>query len=188
MSEVSISSELDRLAEEFVSAWKVDQNTLPVLPFDAQWRSVAEAGTAPDDQVYWQPTRRSEPFSFDGIAQALEVDVPEVCGEYFGHFWSSSIPVLWGERPFELLQLWNAEDENNLMHNLLGHAMEKRRVREPLTLFFAVVDDARFLSLDAQTGAVMLEEVGGSRPEEVAADLGSLLSSVSAVATADVED
>ncbi len=49
-------------------------------------------------------------------------------------------------------------------------------------MFFAVVDDARFLSIDVTHGAVLLEEVGGSRPEEVAADLGSLLSSVTAIA------
>lgn len=187
-TEEAITRELDRLADEFVTKWKTQRGTLPSTAFDDQWRSVAEVERVGESEVYWQPTRRSETLSFQGVSDALETSLPPVCETYFGHFWSASIPVLWGERPFELLQLWNADDENNLMHNLLGHALEKRRVREPLTLFFAVVDDARFLSIDADSGAVMLEEVGGSRPEEVADSLASLLSALTAVVAVDDDD
>lgn len=179
----NIAQELDRLAAEFIDACAARDGTLPTLPYDADWQSVAIVGPAPDEQVYWRPARRSDPFSLSGLSSALDVSLPAACADYFGHFWSGSIPVLWGERPFELLQLWNAEDENNLMHNLLGHSLEKQRVREPLTVFFALVDDTRFLSVDAASGAVLLEEVGGERPEEVAADLAALLSSVTAVAS-----
>ena len=178
----NIAQELDRLAAEFIDACAARDGTLPTLPYDAEWESEAIVGRAPDDQVFWRPTRRSDPFSLSGLSSALEAKLPTECADYFGYFWSGSIPVIWGERPFELLQLWNGEDENNLMHNLLGHSLEKKRVREPLTVFFALVDDARFLSVDVASGAVLLEEVGGERPEEVAADLATLLSSVTAVA------
>ena len=177
-----IAHELDRLASEFITAVDRRLGTLPTAPSEPGWTSHAITGPADSDTVYWRPVRRGDAFSLNGLSTALETELPAVCGAYFGHFWSGSIPVLWDERPFELLQLWNPEDENNLMHNLLGHALEKKRIREPLTVFFAVVDDARFLSVDAATGAVMLEEVGGERPEEVAADLESLLESVTAIA------
>ncbi len=182
-----VSQELDRLAAEYVAAVEARSGSLPTVPYDPEWKSVAIVGRASDEQVYWQPTQRHDPFSFDSIASALEIELPKDCDEYFGHFWSGAIPVIWGARPFELLQLWNHDEENNLMHNILGHSLEKKRVREPLTVFFGLVDDARFLSVDANSGAVMLEEVGGGRPEEVAADLASLLSSVTAVAESGVD-
>ncbi len=174
--------QMDRLAAEFIEAVQQRDGTLPTVPHEPDWDSVAITGSAGSDLDFWRPTRRHEPFSLEGLSGALESELPEVCAAYFGHFWSASIPVMWGERPFELLQLWNPDDENNLLHNLLGHSLEKKRVREPLTVFFAVVDDERFLSVDATSGAVMLEEVGGARPEEVAADLGSLLSAVTSIA------
>lgn len=177
-----VREQLDRLAAEFLSAVAARDGTLPSASYEPDWPSPAMDGFTEDGRVYWQPTRRTEPFTFDGLSKALETELPAACAEYFGHFWSAGIPVLWDQRPFELLQLWNSEDENNLMHNLLGHALEKKRVREPLTVFFAVVDDARFLSIDATSGAVMLEEVGGARPEEVAANLGALLAAVTATA------
>lgn len=182
MTETPIARELDRLASEFLAAVERRDGTLPKVPHEPDWASPAITGPADGDFVFWRPVRRDDVFSFDGLSSALETELPGDCAAYFGHFWSASIPVMWGERPFELLQLWNPDDENNLMHNLLGHSLEKKRVREPLTVFFAVVDDARFLSVDATTGGVMLEEVGGARPEEVAADLESLLSSVTAIA------
>ncbi|MFK8028848.1 MAG: SecY-interacting protein Syd [Gammaproteobacteria bacterium] len=186
--ELDITQELDRLAVEFIDACAEGDGSLPSAPFDADWDSLAIVGRAPDDHIYWRPTRRTEPFSMSGMSTALEATFPDACEAYFGHFWSGSIPVIWGERPFELLQLWNAEDENNLMHNLLGHSLEKKRVREPLTVFFALIDDARFLSVDVASGAVLLEEVGGERPEEVATDLAALLSSVTAVASTAVDE
>ena len=182
MTATSIVVQLDRLASEFISAVEKRDGTLPTAPHEPDWESLAISGSADSGLVYWQPTRRHEAFSLEGLSKALEAELPTECADYFGHFWSGSIPVMWGERPFELLQLWNNDDENNLKHNLLGHSLEKKRVREPLTVFFAVVDDARFLSVDAATGAVMLEEVGGQRPEEVAADLAALLFSVTAIA------
>ena len=181
-SRLSVPQELDRLASEYVAAVEARDGGLPTVPYDPEWESVAVVGRACDEQMFWQPALRHDSFSFEAIASALEAELPKECDEYFGHFWSGAIPVIWDERPFELLQLWNHDDENNLMHNILGHSLEKKRVKEPLTVFFALVDDARFLSVDAESGVVVLEEVGGGRPEEVASDLASLLSSVTAVA------
>lgn len=169
---------------EYVAAVQRRHNRLPSVPHDSEWPSLAIVRTE-GDEAFWQPTRRHDPLTFDGLSRALEIDIPEACAAFYGRYWSASIPVIWGERPFELLQLWNDEDQNNLMHNLLGHSLEKKRVREPLTLFFALVDDARFLSIDLASGAVMLEEIDGPRPEEVAADLGALLADVTAVAAID---
>ena len=84
----------------------------------------------------------------------------------------------------ELLQLWNEEDARNLVANWIGHALEKRRAREPLCLFFALVDDTRFLSVVHESGAVVVETVGGRGPQPVSPSLAEFLEACSVVTKA----
>ena len=89
--------------------------------------------------------------------------------------WSASLPVRYLDNDLELLQLWNEQDFEHLLANLIGHALEKRRIRQPLTLFFAFVDDDRLLTLDNQTGVVFLETLGQRQPLEVCPSLAEFL-------------
>lgn len=174
----NIAAQLERIAGEFVQAVQEASGELPTAPRESAWRSECIHSAKNSELVFWRPVRRRDHVDFSGLERALELPFPAELRAFYSHFWSGSITVGWEERNFELLQLWNREDEDNLMHNFLGHALEKKRAREALTLFFGVVDDARFLSCDVATGAVMLEEVGGSKPQQVAEGLEDLLTHV----------
>jgi SecY interacting protein Syd len=78
-----------------------------------------------------------------------------------------------------LLQVWNEQDFERLLQNLIGHALMKRRLEQPMTLFFAVTDDEDYiLSLENDTGRVMLERVGLEPQEMLADNLAQFLSSL----------
>ncbi len=170
----SVTDALQRIADDFITATLARSQRLPVTDYDSQWPSEC-IQSIHGEQAEWRPVRRNNTNVFKGIEDALEIKIPQTLKAYFGYFWSLGIPVSWGDRTFELLFLWNAQDEDNLLHNFLGHILQKKRARETATLFFAVVDEARFLSVDVESGAIVLEELGQKSPQEVCPSLDALL-------------
>ena len=76
-----------------------------------------------------------------------------------------------------LIQLWNKNDFERLIENLLGHAIEKKRSKHQLTIFFANTerDSELFLSIENSTGHVLLEEPGKAPLRKVEKNLATFL-------------
>ena len=118
-----------------------------------------------------------------GLERALDIAVHADVAAYYGAFWSDSIPVQAREGGATLIQIWNERDFERLVANLIGHALQKRRRRESLTLFVAVTDEDEFtISVDNETGAVVLEEPGQPPQRELAGSLAELLGRLEPVA------
>ena len=77
-----------------------------------------------------------------------------------------------------LIMLWNPDDADRLIENLIGHALAKRRAKSPFSVFFACTepDSELFLTVENGTGHVLLEKPGYKPIREVAEDLSSFLS------------
>lgn len=149
-------------------------------PFDPEWRSPCEHHQH-DGQTFWQPNRQAEPVSFDGLANALEHPIhPDICA-YYGAYWSGTLEANSEEGPVSLIQLWNQEDFERLIANLIGHALNKRRSDSGFSVFFANTDpdSELFLSIDNETGFVLLEEPGKKPIREVEESIHSFLARLS---------
>lgn len=155
-----VATAIRRLADEVVERARADTGALPTVEHDPDWPSPCIAGPVADGRVPWHSVPMARAPDFGRLARALEVPIHTDLVQYFGTVWSAPLPVRFEGNELELLQLWNEQDFEHLLANLIGHALEKKRVRQPLSLFFALVDDDRFLSLDNQSGAVGLETVG----------------------------
>ena len=145
-------------------------------PFDPDWRSPAEHHQD-QDRTYWRPVTQSNAISFDGLAHALELDIhPDICA-YYSTYWSGTLPAKSQEGPVDLIQLWNMEDFDRLIANLIGHAMAKQRRKLPFTVFFANTDpdSELFLSIDNATGAILLEEPSGPPLRTIETDIHTFL-------------
>jgi SecY interacting protein Syd len=73
--------------------------------------------------------------------------------------------------------LWNAEDFDRLIANLIGHALAKQKSRHEFTVFIANTDPDTevFLSIDNSSGAILLEEPGKPPLCQVEADIHTFL-------------
>lgn len=170
-----VAHELERILEQFVSLPRA--GGLPRQPFEAEWPSPCQVGE-PDAQglIAWRPRRRDTPPDWSGLERALEVPVHPDVAAFYGTFWSDAIPVRAEEGGATLIQVWNERDFERLVENLLGHALQKARRRDPLTLFVACTDEGDLmLSVDNATGAVVLEQPGTAPQREVAPSLADLL-------------
>lgn len=171
----AVSRELARLLDRYVALH--GEGYLPRQPFDPQWVSPCQAD-APDDRglIGWRPVPRPQPPQWSGLESALEISLHPDVAAFYGSFWCECIPVQAEEGRATLIQVWNDRDFERLVENLLGHALQKRRAGDALTLFVACTDESDFvLSVDNATGAVVLEQPAQRPRRKVADGLAELL-------------
>ncbi|WP_207061968.1 SecY-interacting protein [Motiliproteus sp. SC1-56] len=165
---------LDNFIERFIEAQQTATGALPQIEFDPEWPSPCYQGTAgAGNKVAWKPVRQQTPHPlFDGLATALETEIHPDLRAYYQRYWSDPIPARCAEGDLSLLFLWNEEDYERLRGNLVGHALAKKKQRQPLTLFFACTEPEDYvLSLDNTSGVVLLEQPGRKPLREVAGSL-----------------
>lgn len=145
-------------------------------PFDPEWRSPCELHQD-TGLTYWRPSEQAPPVSFAGLENALECDIHADIKSYYGNYWSGTLEADSEEGRVSLIQLWNQEDFDRLIANLIGHALAKQRLRQPLTIFFANTepDSEMFLSIDNNSGRILLEEPGKPPLREVDSDINRFI-------------
>lgn len=174
------------------------ESTLKTYPrlerwHDPDWPSPCEYGqpfTAPDGEqrILWHPVRRRVAADdLAGLERALEIPIHPDIKDYYGAYWSGGLEATAPQGHVSLILLWNAEDADRLVENLIGHALAKRQARCPFTVFFACTDPEAdtFLSIDNETGRIVLEEPGRPPLRTVADCLEEFLDTLVPAAPAD---
>lgn len=162
--------------------------------YDPQWRSPCEVGDPfasqdPDQQhIHWQPTPRQHLDDFAGLENALECRVHPSIKTYYGAYWSAHLEAKADDGPVSLLQVWNEEDRERLVENLLGHYLVQKRAKGPVSLFFACTepDSDLILTVENTTGAVLLERPGSKPLRQVSDSLAEFLLTLAPAPPADV--
>ena len=145
-------------------------------PFDNEWRSLCEHYQEKNFS-YWSPVKQDIPVSFAGLENALEIEIHPDIKEYYGTFWSGSLEANSSEGPLSLIQLWNEQDYDRLIENLIGHSLNKKKLGAPFTVFFATTDPGSeyFLSIENITGSIVLEEPTNKKIREIDSGINTFL-------------
>jgi SecY interacting protein Syd len=126
---------------------------------------------------------------FSGVERALETEINPNIKSFYGSFWCEVLDAEAEEGAFTLIQVWNPDDFDRLCENILGHAFAKQRINAPLTIFFACTDeDDLILSVENDTGKVVLEHPGQLPIREVASSLAEFLNRVESVVKGENHD
>jgi SecY interacting protein Syd len=157
-------------------------------PFDPERRSPCEIGepfeTDQGTLIAWRPMRRhpdSVTEDFAPVERALEISIHPDIKAYYGAYWSAGLEAEAVDGHVSLLFAWNPEDMERLNENLIGHALSKKVAKgRPMSVFFACTepDSELFLSVDNDSGVVLLEKPGYRPIREVAPDLASFLTTL----------
>lgn len=168
---------LDALLKRFVSSIKLETGLLPVLTDSGLGDSECIRGIdASESGQHWRPVERADSKIFEGLEQALELRFPDALKIFYGSFWSESIYVEHSSGlVFQLIQLWNPEDEERLKENILGHVFAKRKNRLPINYFIACTDGNEVVCLDHESGKVILERPGYRSHQVLAESLDQFL-------------
>ena len=175
---------LERLLRRYVEDCHRVTGTLPTQEHDPAWLSECQIGEPDTDgMIHWRPQARDTAADFGGLERALEVEIHPDIKSFYGNYWGSVMELQAEEGGVSLIQIWNNDDFDRLVENILGHAMAKQRIKAPLTIFIASTDEGEsMLSVDNETGHVVLEEPGSPPTREVSASLAEFLDRLGPVA------
>lgn len=166
----------------FLSSLVSDTNehgSLLVQDYDSQWLSDCICHRE-DDKAIWRPLERSVSGDFSSVESALGISIHPDIHYLFGNWWSGHIQAQTERGGFDILHAWNEDDFDMLQQNIVGHVLMKQRLKQKVTIFFATTDEDDFiLSLDNESGCVLLEQVGCEPQEVLSPDLASFFASAS---------
>ena len=173
----STSKALGLLLHRFIELSHKLDLSLPKVEYDESWGSECIVDVKPDENglVQWQPVIRTPENIFSHMETALGVKFHPDITSFYSHYWSDGIVVSHDSGEMSLIQIWNAEDEEMLKQNLLGHAFAKQKNRLPLTLFIGCTYHDEVIAIDNNSGHVVLEKAGFAAHETIANSVSEFL-------------
>lgn len=174
---IAVKAALDRLFQRYVEDHQRVAGTLPTQQFDPAWVSECQVGEPDSDgMIHWRPRERAVVADFSGLERALDVELHADIKCFYGSYWGDVMELEAEEGGVSLIQIWNHDDFDRFVENVLGHAMAKQRSKAPLTIFVASTDEREhMLSVENDSGRVVLEEPGRPPIREVSPSLVELL-------------
>lgn len=166
---LSITSIIRDFGQRYVALYNEKLGHDPLVEKDEEWPSPCVIREFNDELNTWNPVDTKETLSFNNVEQALEIELHQDIKNYFGAIFSDSVQAHCEEGYLSLLFAWSEQDFERLQQNLIGHVLMKRKLKQSVTIFFAVTDqDDLILSLKNDTGEVWVEKVGMEPHKKVA--------------------
>ena len=181
-----IAKTLDALFTRYLNLHQLENGSLPTINFDPRWPSTCDDLPENEDSDIirkWKPVQRDQLNIFDTLESALEMNFHHDFKAFYGAFWSNGICVEHittdGETLlFNLIQIWNEQDQEQLKENMLGHAFAKKKGKLPLSLFIGCTDGNEIITIDNASGEIMLERPGFKAHKTLAKNLETFLLSL----------
>ncbi|WP_441003365.1 SecY-interacting protein [Pseudocolwellia agarivorans] len=173
----------------YIENYQLTHQHLPSVEADTDWISPCEKGQVNDHEIYWQPVVIEDELNFDNVGKALGLTIHQDIQDYFTCIYSESLDAESKDGNLSLLLPWNKDDFERLQQNLIGHIMMKQKLKQNVTLFFAVTDeDDMIISLDNESGEVWVEQVGCVPHKKLANNLVEFLESLTPITNSLNED
>lgn len=154
-----------------------------LIEYDKDWPSLCYQNEDQTDStetlVHWAPIKQTDQDMFLRLAQALDIKVHPDIITFYSSYWANHLQASSPDGDLELLQVWNQEDMERLRSNLIGHALDKKKRKQPLSFFFAItVPDDGMLCLNNDTGEIWYELPGKKPIRKIANSLAEFISSL----------
>lgn len=178
---VTIDQALDRFITTYIEAYTQHHGQLPCTEADPEWPSDCYQGSADNSGMqHWSPVLQQQHHDlFERIGSALDSPVHPDVVNYYSRYWSDPLPARSPSGDLSLLFAWNEQDLERLRGNLIGHLLDCRRHKRPPALFFGCTEPEEYvLSVDNQTGEILLEQPGSKRFDRIAPSLAEFLQSL----------
>lgn len=177
----SIDLAISQLTDKYKQHCIKQTGKLPSVEQDDSWPSPCETGAIDADGfIEWQPVNIDEPLDFKNVEQALGFTIHQDVHSYFSQIYSEAIPANCSEGNLELLFAWNKDDYERLQQNIIGHVLMKQKLKQEVTIFFAVTDEDDInLVIKNNNGEVWVEPVGCEPTKLIASSLTEFINSLS---------
>jgi len=167
---------LDNFFKRFINTINADTGELPITRHESDWPSPCQQGKAflseeMLDSIHWQPIKREQNNDLSGLEKALDIELRQDIQSFFSRYWSEQIETIFQQGNLTLLFVCNKADMDRLIENQIGHALSKLRNKQTLTFFIACTDSDYIISVENDSGQVVLERPGYPVEKILAPDL-----------------
>ncbi|MEW6992446.1 SecY-interacting protein [Colwelliaceae bacterium 6441] len=174
-----LKTNIINFSEKYLEQYQQKLNHLPLVEIDEQWPSPCLQDKFDDSLMCWRPVSVKDELLFNNLEEALELTMHPSIKEYFTTIYSDNIPATSSEGHLQLLFAWSQDDFSRLQENLIGHVLMKQKLKQTITLFFAVTDDdSIMLTVDNETGEVWAEKVGCKPHKKIAHSLSEFIQNI----------
>jgi SecY interacting protein Syd len=178
-SPCELTQSLLLFSKNYLSEYQERYQHLPLIEKDEQWPSPCLENDYDEDHQHWQPCEADGQLTFDNVEQALELTIHDDFKTYFSTIYSDTLDASCDEGALSLLFAWSKEDFQRLQENVIGHILMKKKLKQPVTLFFALTDDENIiLTVGNDTGEVWVEKVGCKAHKKVSSSLTDFVNSL----------
>ena len=180
INDLNLKQAIWQLGQSYIEGYQQQHNALPVAEIDPESQSPCQVETQANEKTTWQVIKIDKEIDFKNINNALDVVIHKDIEDYFGTMYADSLAVQSVDGKLSLLFPWNIEDFQRLQENIIGHIMMKQRLKQKVTVFFAVTDEEdMIISLDNDSGEIWVEQVGCKPHKKLANSMQEFLSSLS---------
>lgn len=153
------------------------QQEYPSIEYDADWHSPCVTEVSDEQNTCsWQAIKRDDYADLTNINNALAMELHQDIVAFYCGFYAPTLEAEFNNNKLSLIQVWNEEDFTILQENIIGHLLMKQKLKQTPTVFIAATDDDQYIiSLDNQSGAVMLEMVGKEPKRQLADNLADFI-------------
>lgn len=177
MTEINkFNNSLDNFFKRFINTANAETGHLPTTMHNPDWPSPCHQGNSflceeMIDSIYWQPVQRDKNTDLAGLEHALDIELRQEIQSFFSCYWSEQIEAIFQQGNLTLLFVCNEADMKRLVENQIGHALSKLRNKQTLTFFIACTDSDYIISVENESGQVVLERPGYPIEKVLAANL-----------------
>ncbi len=188
-----LQKQIDQLIQASIELQHNTHGRLPLTLADTDWPSACyqESPANTEHHQAWQPIQQNSYAEdmFDRLEEALGYNVHPDIRTWYSSYWSDPIPAQCPEGDLSLLFIWNEKDCERLRGNLIGHLLNKQKMRHPPSIFFACTepDGNHHLSIDNDSGEVWLELPGRPAIRKIAGSLSEFLTTLTPLPIPDTE-
>jgi len=176
LAQSQLSDLITQFAERYVAQCIAQTGKLPIVEHDPDWPSPCEQVQADEQPMHWQPKPIEDDVDFSALENAIEITLHNDIKTYFSTIYSNNLPAISEHGNLELLFAWNYADFERLQENIIGHILMKRRLKQKMSVFFAVTDeDDLIISLDNETGSIGVERIGCEAHQVIATSMAEFI-------------
>lgn len=165
-----MSKLLLEFTQRYIDLWQTRYQTTPYSTHYADLPSPCVIKTDANG-VFWLPQLENK-HSFAIAEEVMNLKINPAANDFYCVQFAGDLSAKWQEHTISLIQIWNDEDFRHFELNLLQHLeMQRKRKLRP-TIFIGTTEDERqLISIDNQTGTILLETLGEKTPFELAPSL-----------------
>jgi len=178
-SSEQLKAQLWQFSQDYIQQYQGKHGSLPVADVDPDMPSPCQVSTLAGEKATWQPIKITEDLNFTNVEQALVINIHTDFVSYFCGFYADGIKAKTADGKLSLLFTWHKNDFLRLQENIIGHILMKQKLKQAITLFFAVTDEEDIiLSLNNESGEIWAERVGCLPHKKLANSMAEFITSL----------